>query len=192
MKIEKSLFDLRSEDVDRWLSTSDCYGTVLAMHTYDEFWCSTYFTELKSHIGNDDFQQIVQLWKLYITRQLIDEGAVGPDPNSRLKGLKAEYDYFVERFEPKEFKSEHADRIHEILSHTEQVIRDKSGNFVKLMGEPGIYSNGKRTSLDKIKYIKTKLLPLNQGFVLDDEWNEFMIFVKKGNSIFLFEWETGA
>ena len=111
---------------------------------------------------------------------------------SEAEWIADQYDYLKRRFSPKLYDDSHKERINEILEETRKSIREKSGNFVKTLGDPGVFSNGNSVELKKIDYFQNMFLGCSDGFVVDDEWNEFMVFSKKNNEFYLFSWETGA
>ena len=97
---------------------------------------------------------------------------------SEAEWIADQYVYLKRRFNPKLYDDSHKERITEILEETRKSIREKSGDFVKILGDPGVFSNGNSVELKKIDYIQNMLLGCSDGFVVDDEWNEIMVFSK--------------
>ncbi len=179
----------RSEDIKRWLSEDLHFANVYSLHTYDEGLASAYFGELKQRYPDNDLEKIVTLWK-WFQRNLIDEGELHLRNNQTIADCLIEQFGYVKN--SKNLETVHKERINEILSGVEEAIRERTGNFIDILGEPGVYRNRKSVPISAIAEIKTKLSRTNEGIVLDDEWNEFTVFTPHRSNMFMFHWSTGA
>ena len=73
---------------------------------------------------------------MYVIQQVRDGVLSSIPPMSEAKWIADQYDYLKRRFSPKLYDDSHKERVNEILEETRKSIREKSGNFVKTLGDP--------------------------------------------------------
>jgi len=167
-------------------------GNVHALNTLSEFYCSVYYAELKPPLPEDRHVQLATLWKLV---ECLDspESYKNKHGNELQESLTEGFNYITDSWNPRELTDKDKSRALSLITDCQDaVLKDSAVNRTSRTQRAGYCINGRfqgRIFSDQV--IRT-IERAQMGFVIYDDWNDFMFIIESNGVYSLFLWWTGA
>lgn|GEM_PF-6371169 len=173
-------------------SSYEYFGNVHVLETPDEGLCSLYYIELKPKVPANKSVQFAVLWKLLETYEC-HYNYKNKSGNELQEALRQEFQFIIDSWEPRAIESEDIKRAKGIVlecqsSFPNSSIREGWGTGRQV----GYYLNDKFKCSHFPKELINSILNAKSGYVLSDDWNDFMLLIENKNAYSLFYWSTGA
>lgn len=174
----------------KWLSEEPQihYCTSISIIANDELYGTTHFAELKQPYPTDLYQKILVLWRAYQRSEIMIDELSLPENQTESFALGTILETHVGFWNVRELNTKDINRMVSYFSEYQRIHIDKT----YIDSEWGIYKGKHKLSFDSLKEVQGMLYRKPNGFVLFDEWNDFLYVNSNNSQMQLLNWSTGA
>lgn len=180
------------QDIVASFSDQRYFGNVHTLETADEGLCTFYYIELKTLLSNYKSTQFSVLWMLLELSECPDQYARMANADVQ-EALRVSFQYQIDNWEPRVLESADRSRMSTKLLECQSSVNENTNvNGWGTDRAVGYYLNNKYKGSSLPSAVTCKFLTAETGFVLTDEWNEYLAVIEIKNTYSIVFWATGA